>query len=139
MEMPARSPAEIPALPLHAAAETPEARATRRIQSVLRAGHPVCIAYSAGKDSSALTNLALNAARQLIEEGDLVPPLVVVNADTMVEQPYVRWLADADLAKIKAFGERHGLAIETLIAQPTLSDSFPVRVIGGRALPSFPG
>ncbi len=119
-------------------AESPEQRATRRIQAVLRAGHPVVLAMSGGKDSAALVNLALNSARAMVDEGDIVPPIVIVHSDTLVELPDLRRLVDTDLKKVQAYGDRHGLQVLTRVARPTLSDSFPVRVIGGRALPSFP-
>lgn len=73
-------------------AQTPEAQALRAMAATLRAGHPLAIAYSGGKDSSVLANLALAAACQVKAEGGrtLLP---VTHADVgAVENPEIRAL-----------------------------------------------
>lgn len=90
------------------------------------------------KDSSTLTGIALSVARGLIEQGYACPPIVVLHGDTGVEQPEIAGLAHSELAKMRAYCEKHRIPLLTKIGQPTLTASFPVRVIGGRALPSFP-
>ena len=118
--------------------EAPEARASRRIREVLLAGHAVVLAFSTGKDSSVLVSIALNAARGIIEEGIACPPLVVLHGNTLVEQPEIVELAESEINKMEAYAKRHGITLETRISTPSISLSFPVRVIGGRGLPSFP-
>lgn len=116
----------------------PPERARRSIERVLRAGHPCLLAFSSGKDSSTCANLLLNAAINIMKEGHTCPPLVVSHADTGVENPIVRALADGELLKIKTFADQHGIPLEVRVGKPTLAACFATRVIGGRALPPFP-
>jgi 3'-phosphoadenosine 5'-phosphosulfate sulfotransferase (PAPS reductase)/FAD synthetase len=118
--------------------ETPVARAMRRIRSVMLKGMAPVVAYSSGKDSSALAALVLNAAREMREKGEHPMPVIVVHANTGVEQPEITQLALDELVKIKTYAKTHGLEVDVRVGHPTLSASFPARVIGGRALPAFP-
>lgn len=118
--------------------ELPLDRALRRVKSTLEAGHPAVVAFSSGKDSSCLAAVVLSAARQLIAAGAECPPIVVLHGNTGVEQPEMVDLAEQELAKMHAYAKEHKIPLQTRISHPSLSDSFPVRVIGGRALPSFP-
>lgn len=111
--------------------ETPVMRAMRRIRSVMAKGLAPVIAFSSGKDSSSLANLVLNTAREMKEQGEQPMPILVVHSNTGVEQPEIAQLAKDELAKMKVFAKKHGLEVEVRIGQPTLSASFPVRVIGG--------
>ncbi len=113
-------------------------RASRRIRALLVNRHPIALAFSSGKDSSALASVTLATAAQLHREGVEIPPIIIVNSDTGVEQPEIVSLAVSELKKMRDFALLHGLPVRTMRGQPTLSDSFPVRVIGGRALPAFP-
>lgn len=118
--------------------EEPTERARRRIRAVLRAMHvPIC-AWSTGKDSSALVSLVLSTAKELKEVGEAVPPIVVVHSDTGVEQPEVTRLARVEMQRMRDYAKQHGLEFQAMLGAPTLNASFPVRVIGGRALPAFP-
>src|SRR5690242_15740364 len=47
-----------------------EALALRAIEAQLRERHPVVVLFSAGKDSSVLANLTLNAAANVAERGE---------------------------------------------------------------------
>lgn len=118
--------------------EEPYARARRRIKSVLSDGHPAILAYSGGKDSSTLVSIALDVARELISEMDICPPIVLVSANTGVEQPELVGLVTSEIRKMKTYAKRHGIPLSCHISHPELSDTFGVRVIGGRGLPSFP-
>ncbi|MFC4518495.1 phosphoadenosine phosphosulfate sulfotransferase [Cupriavidus pinatubonensis] len=40
---------------------------------------------------------------------------------------------------MRAFGKRHGIKVQTGIVQPAMAATFQVKVLSGRALPSFPG
>lgn len=116
----------------------PHERAMRAIERVLLANHVVKLAYSSGKDSSACANLMFNAAINIIRKGHRCPLLVVSHADTGIESPVVRAIADGELEKMRTFAAAHSIPLEIHVARPTLSASFATRVIGGRALPSFP-
>lgn len=113
-------------------------RGKNRIRKVLLAGHPAVLAFSSGKDSTVLVALALNAAREIVEEGHACPPLIVLHGDTGIEQPEVSRLAKAEIQKMEAYAKKHQVPLTTRITSPTLNTTFPVRVIGGRGLPAFP-
>lgn len=118
--------------------EDPVARATRRIKGILQAGHPAFFAFSSGKDSSTLVAIGLNACRELINEGHTCPPVYVSHCDTGVESVEVSLLGRSEIAKMQAYAEKYGIPLHIRINKPQLAASFPVRVIGGRALPAFP-
>ena len=119
-------------------AETPERAAVDLIASVLRAKHPICVSWSCGKDSSTLLNLVLAAAIEVKKEG-VDTPVLVTHSDTLVENPPIQQLARREMKKIRAYATQHGLDnFDVLVGTPTLSQCFQVRVIGGRAMPSYP-
>jgi DNA sulfur modification protein DndC len=117
--------------------ETAEERARGVVTEIMRAGHICVAAYSSGKDSSCLTSVMLICASDLKARGFRVPPLVVVHSATGIENPEITRLAFGELEKMQSFAKKHGLDFTVLIGEPELNDSFPVRVISGRALPSF--
>lgn len=114
------------------------AEAMRVIDGLMDTGSPAVMGWSSGKDSSALVTLVLTVAVERTKAGLPVPQMLVVHTDTGVESPAVRLLADGELAKMSAFASQHGLPLEIRVGKPSLYTSWPVRVIGGRALPSFP-
>lgn len=114
------------------------ARVDAALTELLRRGHPVCVSWSAGKDSSTVLNLLLVAAANLAARGEPVPPIVVTHADTGVENPEMQLYARSEMTQVKEFARRHRLDLEIEISHPNLSDQWAVRVIGGRALPPFP-
>lgn len=116
----------------------PAERAMQAIERVLRNGSKVQLSFSSGKDSSACANLMFNAAIRLKRQGLPCPRLIVANSDTGVESPVVRALADAEMDKMRRFAEAHDIELDVRVGRPTLSASFATRVIGGRALPTFP-
>lgn len=119
--------------------ETPEATALAAMTRLLRVGHPLVVAFSGGKDSSVLANLTLSAGMAARESMDRVPPIVVIHSDVgSVENPEIRALVGGELDKMKAFAKAQGIALITQVARPPLSETFAVRVVGGRALPTFP-
>ncbi|MGP3505412.1 hypothetical protein [Paracidovorax citrulli] len=117
--------------------ESAEERARSVIMEIMKAGHICTGAYSSGKDSSALTSIMFLCAVQLKRLGIRPPPIVIMHSQTGVENPEVSRLALAEIEKMKVFAARHDLELHVLVGFPELNDSWPVRVIGGRALPSF--
>ncbi|MFS8934696.1 phosphoadenosine phosphosulfate sulfotransferase [Cupriavidus taiwanensis] len=118
-----------------------EDRAEETIQAIrrlLEAGHPLVIAYSGGKDSSMVAALALHAAVEHRAAGGR-PLVVVTTGDTLVESPEVAEHYRNELGRMRKFGARHGVRIITRIVQPAMAATFQVKVLSGRALPSFPG
>jgi DNA sulfur modification protein DndC len=114
-------------------------RAEAALTALLAQGSPVCVSWSAGKDSSAVLNLVLGAAAKYKAAGGVVPPIVVTHADTMVENPEMTLYARNEMVQVCAYAKRHGLDVTIEVATPNLTAQWSVRVIGGRALPPFPG
>ncbi|MCL4682359.1 MAG: phosphoadenosine phosphosulfate reductase family protein [Rhodocyclaceae bacterium] len=113
-------------------------KAIDTLLALFRQGIPVICAYSGGKDSSCVAALVLMAARRAAAEG-LTPWVAVTTSDTMVENPEVTAHFRAELAAMARYGARHGVRIDTQIVTPSLASSWQVKVLTGRALPSFPG
>lgn len=112
-------------------------RAEASITRLFRAGHPVCVAYSAGKDSSVMLALVLNAARTFREAGGELPPILVTHANTGIENPAFQVVAYQEIARIHAFAQANNLPVRVDVVQPALNDTWAVRIISGRALPTF--
>ena len=71
------------------------------IDSVLERGHPIVVAWSSGKDSSVVANLALSAAARRVAAGKPCPRLLLTHSDTGVENPEVRALADGEMQPVR--------------------------------------
>jgi len=117
--------------------ETPEAIALQAIGAFMDAGRPAIVLFSGGKDSSVLLNLALTAAVEQVRRGHR-PLVVIAHSDVGVENPEIQRLVAGEIAKASRFAREHGVTAVVRVAKPAFWDSFPVRVIGGRALPTFP-
>lgn len=124
-------------LPIHFLAEEPDVRALRRITALMESRHVCVVAFSSGKDSSALVSLVLLSAVELKMRGGNPPPIIITHSSTGVENPIVSRIAHGELRKMREFAARHGLDVRTMVGEPDLNASFPVRVLGGRALPAF--
>lgn len=115
------------------------ARAEGVLRAILEAGHPLAVAFSSGKDSSVVMNLALSVASKMRAEGLTVPPIVVTHADTGVENPEMVSYAQGEMNRIRNFCRKHDIQLRVEVSSPNKTDHWAVRTIGGRALPSFPG
>ncbi|TAL65717.1 MAG: hypothetical protein EPN79_11085 [Burkholderiaceae bacterium] len=118
--------------------QAPAGAAIRAIDAVMQSGSACAFPWSSGKDSSAVVGMGLATAVLRKNAGLAVPRLLVIHSDTGVENPEVRVLADNEMRKMAAFARANGLDLEVRVGKPSLYVSWPVRVIGGRALPSFP-
>jgi DNA sulfur modification protein DndC len=95
-------------------------------------GQPVVVAYSGGKDSTFLLHHVLVLLTQMRSN-----PLVVVYADTLVENPLIHQHVLEVLEKVKAYCENTGIDARILVAQPEVKNTFWVSVIGkGYPVPS---
>lgn len=112
--------------------------AVESLKEVL-ATRPCSVSWSAGKDSSVVLGLTLQAALALKKAGVAVHQIIVTHGDTTVENPEIRAYADSEIRKIEWFALEHGIPLKVAVARPSLSESWQCRVIGGRALPSMPG
>lgn len=77
------------------------------------------------------------AAEKALEEG-IEPRLMVLHSDTRIENPVIHKLARSEMDKIRAHAMKLGIEMRVEIASPTLLDSWGPRILGGRAIPSFP-
>lgn len=112
-------------------------RATDAITRLYRDGHPVCIAYSGGKDSTIVLALALNAAVEHAANGGSLPQILITHANTGIENPGYQAVIINELERIKLFIESYKLPARIDVAVPALNDSWAVSVISGRVLPTF--
>ncbi len=107
----------------------------KRLLELFREFHkqPVVVAYSGGKDSTFLLHHVLTLLSEMKTN-----PLVVVYADTLVENPVIHNHALQFLDKLKSYCDAVGLEIQVLIAKPDIKNTYWVNVIGkGYPLPSF--
>lgn len=109
------------------------------IRRLLLMGHPLRVAWSAGKDSWAVLNLVLTEAHRVKRDFDFCPPLVVTHADSLVDNPEITAHARTGMKEIEEYSARHGLNVTVRVSTPYLNDEFAVKIIGGRSLPVFPG
>lgn len=98
---------------------------------------PQAIAFSAGKDSTAVLILSIWAGKKAVANGK-TPVMWIVNADTGVENPIVSAHARTELQKAKAYAVQSGINAEIGVATPVISSGWLLRIVGGRAMPSFP-
>jgi DNA sulfur modification protein DndC len=95
-------------------------------------GQPVVVAYSGGKDSTFLLHHVLVLLNQMRSN-----PLVVVYADTLVENPLIHQHAREFLGKVKEYCGAVGIDAHILIVQPEVKNTFWVNLIGrGYPVPS---
>ncbi|WP_371436206.1 phosphoadenosine phosphosulfate reductase family protein [Polaromonas sp.] len=114
------------------------ARAETAITSLFASHHAACVSWSAGKDSSLLLSLVLNTAAKLKGAGRKVPPILVMHSSTLVENPEMSRYAESEMLQVAKFASEHKLDVTIEVAYPNLASQWSVRVIGGRALPTFP-
>ncbi len=94
-------------------------------------GQPVVVAYSGGKDSTFLLHHVLVLISEMKTN-----PLVVVYADTLVENPLIHQHTLEFLEKVEAYCEAVEIDARILIAKPDINNTFWVNVIGkGYPLP----
>jgi len=114
-----------------------ELAALEAISQILRANRKLIIAYSGGKDSTAMLLMVLNAAAALRKEGITFPEILLTHGNTGIENPNVVALVHLELAKARGFARAHGFGLRAEIAMPMLNDTWAVAILGGRKLPTF--
>lgn len=113
-------------------------RAKEAIKTALKAKSSIIVAWSGGKDSSSVLNLTISAAIELVREGCRLPCVYVTTSDTGIENPEIHSYIEAEARKMVAYANANGVAIKFYIATPDLLDTWAVKVIGKRSLPTFP-
>ena len=112
-------------------------RSKDAIHSVFDKGHPVVVAYSAGKDSTVMLYLILEVATERKAQGLPMNQILVTHASTQVDNPAYEEVTKTEIARIRAWAAEKELPLRLDIAVPSLNDSWAVRIISGRALPTF--
>lgn len=113
-------------------------KAIEAVRSLFSQGKTACVSFSAGKDSSAVMHLTVEAAREAKANGEN-PRVVVLSSDTGVENPELALLLRKEHAKLKRALARENIPHDVIMTHPSLASSWAVRVLGGNKLPSFPG
>ena len=96
--------------------------------------HPWVVAYSGGKDSTLLLQLAWEVLVSLPAH-ERARRIHVVGNDTLVESPLVVEHLRRTLAEIGAAAAAEGLPIETSITRPHVDQTFWVNVVGRGYIP----
>ena len=111
--------------------------AKEAIARVFEVGHPVAVAYSAGKDSTILMYLVLEVARERRGQGLKLTKILVTHAQTQVDNPAYEEVANSEIERVRAYAKSHDVPLRVDIAYPSLNDTWAVRIISGRALLTF--
>jgi DNA sulfur modification protein DndC len=94
---------------------------------------PVVVAYSGGKDSTFLLHHVITLLTNTQSN-----PLVVIYADTLVENPVIHNHALRFLNKVKNYCDTVGIEARVMIARPDIKNTYWVNVIGkGYPLPNY--
>jgi len=112
-------------------------RAKASIDAVFESGRPVCGAVSFGKDSTVMLYLMLEVARERLARGAHVSNILITHALTLVDNPAYEQVTLGEIEKLRAYAAAHKLPLRVDIAVPSLNDTWAVRIISGRALPTF--
>lgn len=112
-------------------------QAMATVRKLILAREAMHVACSFGKDSVSALNLVLMTAKQAKEEGLEVPPIFIVTADTLVENPEISAYVSRMQNLVRQFAMDSGLNITVKTVYPSLLNSWAVSIIGGRKLPQF--
>lgn len=113
------------------------ARSKAAIHRVFDSGHPVACATSFGKDSTVLLYLLLDVALERKRAGLPLTTILITHASTQVDNPAYEEITRGEIAKVRAFIAANELPARVDIVTPALNDTWAVRIISGRALPTF--
>jgi DNA sulfur modification protein DndC len=108
------------------------------IKALMAAGKHLVVAFSAGKDSSVLLAIAIQALEELIAEQGTAPRMFVITSNTLLENPLMDNYSRGEIAKIQAYARSNNLPIKARIATPNTSNNYLVNIIGGRLIASTP-
>jgi 3'-phosphoadenosine 5'-phosphosulfate sulfotransferase (PAPS reductase)/FAD synthetase len=107
------------------------------IYQLLQKGHPIACGYSAGKDSTAVLVLLLEAIKRAVNDEILIPRCYVTHSDTMIENPAMSFYASSMLDQLEMYCRNNKLPLEIVRVTPSLSASFAYTTIGRGKLPTF--
>jgi len=134
---PPTSASDVDADPSNLSTSEKVERALGAIGRLIADGRPLAVAYSGGKDSSVMAALVLEAARCAKERGLDVPQILFTHARTGIDNPAMDTVAKLEIERIRGYARAQDLPVRVDIVEPALNDSWAVRIISGRALPTF--
>lgn len=91
---------------------------------------PWVVAYSGGKDSTAVLQLVYELLLEEQQLGKVGKPVFVISSDTRVEAPNVAAYVSSTLKRISAAAEQSGLPLQVELVTPMASESFWAKLIG---------
>lgn len=91
---------------------------------------PWVVAYSGGKDSTAVLQLVYELLSELQKQGRAGKPVFVISSDTRVEAPNVAEYVSQALKRIALAAQRDGLPMTVELVSPEPSESFWGKIIG---------
>ncbi len=109
-------------------------RAIDTVMDLLGQGKNISCSSSFGKDSSVLLNIFLTALRRYVETHGSAPQCMVINSNTLVENPVMDAYSRAEANKVEAFAAAHNLPLRMDIVSPNLSNNYLVNILGGRLI-----
>lgn len=104
------------------------------IKKFLKQGMHLLVACSFGKDSSVMLNIFLQAIKSFVEEHGTAPQCLVVNSNTLIENPLMDAYARLEAGNVTRFCTAHDLPVKMDIVEPNLSNNYLVNIIGGRTI-----
>lgn len=96
----------------------------------LKDSRPWVVAYSGGKDSTAVLQLVYELVSELHSDGFDQKPVFVISSDTRVEAPNVAEYVSTSLIRIANSAREHGLPISVELVTPGPSESFWGKIAG---------
>lgn len=114
-------------------------KAKQVIRKTLLTRRPCINPCSFGKDSSAVLNLTVTVAAEIIAEmgKDAIAPISVVNADTLIENPEIERLLKTSVRSLKDYCAKHDVPLDFYQSKPALASEWMVTILSGRNLPVY--
>ncbi|NQZ48694.1 MAG: phosphoadenosine phosphosulfate reductase family protein [Moritella sp.] len=106
--------------------------------TLLHQGYCFQVGFSSGKDSSCVTNAAVEAMHRCIADGTISTdhPLVIINIDTLLDaestQTYAPWV----IMKLKAYCASLNINLQMKVVSPPLQDQLMILYAGAQKLPA---
>jgi DNA sulfur modification protein DndC len=91
---------------------------------------PLCIAYSGGKDSTALVFIMLNVLKELKKELQLNKKTYIINSNTRAELPPLLEHLEMSLGSIQTYSDTHELLVEVHEVVPFDKHTLNVQLLG---------
>jgi len=90
-----------------------------------------CVAFSGGKDSTAVLYLIIKMLEELVEENNLPNKIIyIVNSNTLAELPPVLKHLHQTLQQIEFYASKHSLPIEVKEVFPEVKNTLNVQLLG---------